>query len=79
MKIIDFEIIKNRQFPEMCYQYVLKKDSYKYTITTFDYGESFLIMIESKALDGRTYLKDFSQHDVINLDKAIDIINKQKL
>lgn len=78
-KISDFKIIKNRQRPELCYQYLLKRDGYKYTLTTFDYGKSFLIMIESKANDGRTYLKDFSQHDVTDLNKAIEIINNEVL
>jgi len=72
MKLQDFKIIKNRQRPDLMYQYKLKIDRQKFEITTMNSGKSFLAMIESLALNGKTYLKDFSKEGIETPEKCIE-------
>ncbi len=71
----NFKWIKNRQRPDMCYQYKYKSNGSKCTITTFDSGKTFLLLIESLALDGHTYLKDYSAENIGSIDECISMAN----
>jgi hypothetical protein len=46
MKLKDFEIIHNKERPQMCYKYILKKDGLKFEISTLNYGKEYLATIE---------------------------------
>lgn len=46
MKLKDFEIIHNKERPQMCYKYILKKDGLKFEIFTANYGKEYLATIE---------------------------------
>ena len=80
MKLQDFEIIKNRQRPDLMYQYKLKINRQKFQITTMNSGISFLATIESLALNGKTYLEDFSREGIETPEKCIqefEVFNSQ--
>jgi hypothetical protein len=46
MKLKDFKIVRNKDRPEMCYKYILKKDGFKFEIFTLNYGKDYLATIE---------------------------------
>ncbi len=77
MKLKDFKTIRNRQRPDLMYQYKHYLSGYKIEITTVNSGKSFLVTIESLAGDGRTYLQDFSKNDIKTVDECITIIEQQ--
>jgi hypothetical protein len=58
MEIQEFKKIKNRQRPDLMFQFRLKKDGYKFEITTMNSGKTFSASVESLALNGETYLSD---------------------
>lgn len=49
MKLKDFKIDRNKERPEMCYKYILKKDGLKFEIFTLNYGKEYLATIEQHA------------------------------
>ena len=55
MNIHEFKIIRNRQRPDFCYQYLRKRNDKKYSISTFDGGKTFHASIEQLRLDKRWY------------------------
>ena len=77
MRLNDFKIIRNRQRPDLMYQYRHDFSGYKIEITTMNSGKSFLITIESLANNGRTYLEDFSVNNIETVDECLIIIEEQ--
>ena len=71
MNIQDFEKIKNRQRPDLMFQYKLVKYGYKFEITTMDSGQSYSASIESYALNGKTYLSDLWKEGLKTVDDCL--------
>jgi len=46
MKLKDFELIQNKEKPEMCYKYILRKDGLRFEIFTLNYGKTYLATID---------------------------------
>lgn len=76
MQISDFKIIKNRQNPGLCYQYDFREEGYKFQITTFNSGKSYLITIEKRVTN--EWRQIFSENGVTDLQECIDIIEQRK-
>lgn len=75
MKLKDFKIIRNRQRPDLMYQYKHYLNGCKIEITTMNSGKSFLVTIESHANNGRTYLQDFSKNHIKTIGECLNEID----
>lgn len=60
MKLEDFELHRNRQRPDFCFNYEFKTKNRKYSIFTMNGGKTFLASIEEKRLNGK-YYPEFSK------------------
>lgn len=49
MKLKDFEIVRNKERPDMCFKYILRKDGLKFEIFTMNYGKIYNATIEEHA------------------------------
>ncbi len=74
LRIEHFKIVKNRQRPDLCFEYEARIDDCIYSIFTRNGGSTFLASIDKKRRDGR-YYEEFKQRDCKSLDEALHAIN----
>lgn len=60
MELSEFKLIKNKQRPNVCYNYQLINNDNKFEIFTQNSGKTFLATKETKRLDNRFYI-EFSE------------------
>lgn len=73
MKVEDFTIKKNRQRPDLMYKYHYVNGGYKYEITTFNSGQTFMATIEVRGHN--CYLSEFIEENIPSVELCIEKFN----
>jgi len=74
----EFKIRKNKQRPNFCYSYELKRNGAKFTIFTMDGGNNFLASLEKLNLNNNQYLPEYKS-TFSTVQECINFFNsKQK-